>query len=344
MKKPTAGKSSLKKSTVNPGKKRQPATVVQGRGEKAKLSQPTNPEKKDQRKHRGYKSGKAIFPKSIRTRATELRSDRVLEVKSRLFSILDVEEARAMEGDDECLILLYGVAMWAIRGIVQIQDKHPAMVKDFAKTAGVWPTVVTTDKKLNKLIFAELTKLELGTEIQTTEAGFLSGTKPAHLIATALLKVILFERRTQIANGLLYEWESQTKKKRSSIATLETLRVTYDNELKAKYLCNTFLFQSLNLSVVLDRTIMDQMSADAARLPELSEDTWTAWFEFAWKILLTVTSDYPERNEILAKIGAPGKTKHEKTTRNQATIDANVRDEISKAIKRSFKVCCNLKK
>ena len=338
MKKATVGRSESKKQTTT--------TLAHGHVGESKLSVPTKPEKMDQRKRHGYTLGEVkVPPKTISVHESKLRSQRLLKAKNQLLSLINVEKAYALEGDSEGLILLFGAATFAIEGIMGTQIKHPSMVSAFAKTVEVWPVFVTTDKKANKMFQKAVSQLELGAELQTTDCGFIPGPRPAHAIAAALFKMILFLRKSQITHCRMREIERQVDKEDKSDVELamSEFRSVYDAEHGGMLLAHAFLFQTLGIKPGdSSKSVVDQVRIDSVTLPELSKETWLIWFEFAWKLLLTITDEHPERNEVLKKIGASGKSKHEKAP--VATEEANVRDEIRKAIKRSFKVCCNLKK
>ncbi|MEI8122642.1 MAG: hypothetical protein WCI20_11355, partial [bacterium] len=106
------------------------------------------------------------------------------------------------------------------------------------------------------------------------------------------------------------------------------------------------LVQTLEITDKSWEDVREQATIAAENLPELSKDTWKDWFDVAWELLLKLTDRHPENNKILKPIGASA----QKSGGNRSgvmsyskTVKSNVKNEIKKAITRSFLVCCNIK-
>lgn len=349
MKKLTAGKAEPKKRTVNPGKKQPPVTVMQGRDEKSKLSLPTKPARKDTRKYHGLKPGYVQVPKTISVQVRELRSQRIRDLKNKIFPLLDAETIRGLEGDPESFMLLMMVAVQAIHGGMQIQNKYPAMANDYAKTVDAWPILWFADDKLHKEVLANMKRVDLGAEIKT-ECGIhmLMPTAPlAHRIAACLYWIIVFLRKNTDTFVQMRKLEQSTKNQKAPTLDLMEWRSTYEIEANHSAELYRELTQIVGVSREIDKSVLTKLMVNAVKLPSLSEDTWEAWFNVAWEFFLYLTDEHPEDNERLKLIGASAKNNVSNTkgvmSSDSDTIRSHVRSEIKKTITRNFLRCCDFK-
>jgi len=357
MKKPTVGKSEQKMPTI-PLRQKQPLETAVNVGVVESVGSPsTGPAKKDRRRHHGYKPcDESIKPETI----IHSNKRRTHELQHTLETVID----KAREGDSVSVDLLVALAFQAILGLMITKVKHLTAVNDVAKKWPFWPVLILEPISDHiKSLKEQLSGLELGAHILDLKK---ETTNPKRVIASSLLLEI---NRTRQFYEHVHEMSEYEKNSESDSASFEKQMSAYHLRYEKLNKYNRDFNSGLRIFRKSFEPIREQFSNDSVGLPELSAETCGAWFDVAWKLLLYLTDECPEDNEMLAEIGSAGKTKYDrasrkgmektsgfkdgrrpsskKSTRGEiscaATIKSNVRYEIMRNLKNSFKICCALR-